>query len=397
MNYNRSEMPSLKDQRKILRGRVNGTGSEMTYEFGQHNPFFFTREMAEHIGLVGSFRGASAFLIGSGPSFKDIDTALLRRAGVWTMTINNSIKSFRSNANIHVDEPKRMSLSTFLDPAVMKFVPTEHFEAPLFDNRLVEDEKGEKVQMWQIALKASGLPMLVGECPNVIGYRRNEHFSADRFMTEDTLNWGNHQLVCICGAGERIDKGGCCPMCGEPGLQNECVRCKHHRSTCPTCGRRDAFGGRTVFLPALRVLYLLGFRKVYLLGVDFDMSETKKYHFDEERHQGAINCNNSTYAKLKEWLSLLRPKFEAARFRVYNCNLESKLDVFDKMPFVDAIKAATAHIGFPEEERTKGMYAGLGEKVGANARIDGLPFLDPRTHPLVAQPLTSPHVNPLKA
>ena len=73
MSNNRSELPSLKDQRKIVNGRVYRIGSELSFEFGQHNPFFFTRELAEHPGLVGSFSGSSAFLIGSGPSFKEIN------------------------------------------------------------------------------------------------------------------------------------------------------------------------------------------------------------------------------------------------------------------------------------------------------------------------------------
>lgn len=398
----RSTLKSMKDEGLINRGRgaprppaagerqsiSSFNGTELTYEWGQHCPFFFTREKAEHLGLIGSFRGASAFLIGSGPSFSEVNKELLRRAGVWTMTINNSIKSFRSNANICVDEPQRFSLSTFLDPTVMKFVPLEHMESPLFDNRMVEAEDGEKIQMWQLATKSKGEPMLLGDCPNVVGYRRNEHFSASQFLTEDTFNWGNHQNICVCGEGDRIPKGGSCENCGAPGIQGECQACGYHRSTCPKCGRTDCFGSRTVFLPALRVLYLLGFRKVYLVGVDFDMSPEKKYHFEEERHQGAINNNNSTYEKLKIWLSDLRPYFDAARFRVFNTNMNSKLEVFDKIPFSDAIKRATAHIGFPAEERTQGMYAGLIEKTGVTAQIQRIPLPDPRR--LVPQPMIVP-------
>jgi len=331
----------------------------VSWEFGQHNPFFFTREKAEYLGLIGSYRGSSAFLIAGGPSFKGIDKQKLRLPGVWTMTINNATTSFRGNANIIVDEPQRFNMSTFLDPAIQKFVPIDHFESKLWDNRLVQDFNGNPVQMWELS------DIVVGECPNVVGYRRNEKVAPWRFLYEDTINWGNHQDICLCGKGQRNNRG----------------------DPCPSCGRTGQFGGRSVMMSAFRVLFLLGFRTVYLLGVDFDMSPEKKYHFSEERHTGAINCNNSTYEKLQVWLAQLRPYFEAERFRVVNCNMQSKLDAFDKMPFEQALKEATEHIGDPIKERTMGMYADLAQKRG----IPQPPQRDPYT---TTPPTTPPTPTP---
>jgi hypothetical protein len=240
------------------------------------------------------------------------------------------------NAAIMVDEPQRFTMSLWLDPSIQKFIPVESFKKPIFDNRLVLDEAGKENQLWQLS------DLTPGDCPNVIGYQRNDRFNAETFLAEKTLNWGNHQNFCLCGHGARVNRW----------------------DSCPKCGRRDAFGGRTVMLPALKVLYLLGFRTVYLLGVDFEMSSEKKYSFDEERHQGAINCNNSTYSKMRQWFSQLRPYFEAAKFNVINTNLDSKLDAFDKLSFEAAIKDATEHIGIVERERTRGMYASVKDKVG---------------------------------
>src|SRR4051812_21934121 len=76
-------------------------------------PFFFTRDGAT-VHLTGQYRGASAFLVASGPSFQRIPKEELRRA--WTMTLNNASTSFRGQANCTVDDPSRFNLSMWLDP-----------------------------------------------------------------------------------------------------------------------------------------------------------------------------------------------------------------------------------------------------------------------------------------
>jgi hypothetical protein len=159
----------------------------------------------------------------------------------------------------------------------------------------------------------------VGECPNVIGYRRNEKFVAERWLFESHIGWGNH---------------------------------------------KDFGGGRSVMLPALRILFLLGFRKVYLLGCDMRMTEQYAYHFDEQRSKGAVNCNMSTYDRLKsEYLPSLKPYFEAEGFNVYNCNPDSELKVFPYLPFEDAIKDATKNLGNIPNERVWGMYSNNDENL----------------------------------
>ena len=173
------------------------------------------------------------------------------------MTLNNACASWRGQANCTVDEPSRFSLSMWLDPTVQKFVPMGHFEKPLWDNRLLREEPADAElpgagpsapdALWRQRWELAG--MKLGDCPNVIGYRRNEKFHAPRFLHEETVNWGNHK------------KYG---------------------------------GGRSVLLAALRILFLLGFRRVYLLGVDFEMTPERKYHFPEDRSAAAIQNNHST-------------------------------------------------------------------------------------------------------
>lgn len=273
----------------------------MESEFKQHIPFFFSREGSE-IDLVGTYKGRSAFLICNGPSFVKLDHKKLNLPGVMTFGINNGPKTFRPNFWSCVDDPVRFLKSIWLDPKITKFIPQSHFEKPIFDN-----EKWENMEM------------KVGECPNVVGYRRNEKFNAQRFLVENTLNWGNH---------------------------------------------KQWGGGRSVMLPSLRILHLLGFRKIYLLGCDMKMSQSYTYHFDEQRNKGAVNCNNSTYDRLKnEYLPALKPIFDQEGFQIFNCNPESELKVFPFISFDEAIKEATKDLGDIENERVWGMYSSPEEKM----------------------------------
>jgi hypothetical protein len=123
-------------------------------------------------------------------------------------------------------------------------------------------------------------------------------------------------------------------------------------------------GGRSVLLASLRILYSLGFRFVYLLGVDFEMSETKRYHFEEQRSAGAIKGNMETYTKLQAWFEELQPHFLKARFIVRNCNPNSKLTAFPHLRYEEALAESGLRRGDPTRERTVGMYLPLDEKSG---------------------------------
>ncbi len=153
----------------------------------------------------------------------------------------------------------------------------------------------------------------VRDCPSIIYYDRNEHFQPEQFLWEDTFNWGNH---------------------------------KRHG------------GGRSVMLPAIRLLFYLGIRRVFLLGADFNMDRQSKYHFPQERARGSINGNNWTYQKLNKWFKELRPLFERENFEVLNCNPKSRLEAFKSVSFEDAVEQVMREWGHIDvgNERTAGLY-----------------------------------------
>lgn len=281
------------DWATIRHNRERDEGFEIG-KYIQTPPILFTRD-AHNVWLGDIYKGSSAFLILGGPSFAKVNKDLLNKAGVLTMGVNNSVKSFRPNLWVSVDDPTHFIKSIWLDPKIMKFVPICHSEKPIFDN-----------ERWMM------MDRKVGDCPNVLFYRRNENFNPDRFLWENTLNWGNHS------------KYG---------------------------------GGRSVFLPAIRILFYLGVRKIYLLGCDLKMDTQYTYHFDQKREAGSVKGNNSTYEKLKNWFALLKPKFESEGLKIYNCNFDSELKVFEFKKLEDAVREST--IEFPrslEQERTNGLY-----------------------------------------
>lgn len=291
-----AQAKDMNDAKAAEHGRSRHEG----YKHFQHNrlqpaPLFFTKD-SHPLPILDIYQGRSAFLIASGPSFKLIDQSRLRQPGIITMGLNNSAKTFRPNMWTSVDSPTNWIRSIWLDPAIQKFVPLSHVNKKLFDSN-----------NWKMTNQT------VGDCPNVIYFKRNEHFQARQFLTEDCFNWGNS---------------------GKNG------------------------GGRSVMLLAIRILYVLGFRKVYLLGCDFNMSPDAKYHFDQDRHRGSIKGNQSTYQKLNEWFKELRPLFEKEDYHVFNCNPESNLKAFKFISFEEAHDEALSHLDHIDvaNERTRGLY-----------------------------------------
>jgi len=296
------------DAERFFNHRNRDYGYLFGHEFYQVMPLLFNQDGNPDYAAVGNYRGATAFLIGGGPSFAEIDTSKLSRC--YTMTMNNSVKNFRSDSWISVDDPSRFIASCWLDPKITKYVPFGCSDKPLWDSRVINGK-----QVW------GPLNKKVGDCPNVYYYRRNGKFHANRFLWESTINWGNTKK----------------------------------------------FGGnRSVMLPALRILWILGFRKIYLLGVDLDMKPEARYHFDDGRTKEGVGGNRSTYKKMQdEYFPKLQTEFKKFGLEVYQCNPNSNLKVFDHVSFDDAVADATFDLGDPSLERTQGMYRTYGEKVHA--------------------------------
>lgn len=283
-------------------------GDKVKIHFGaQPAKALFLDRSGNPAELGGIYNGASAFLIASGPSFNKVNKNWLR--WVWTMGINNSPKAmmpyFRPNAWTCVDGADKFLHTIWRDPKVLKIAPAGHARKPLWDSD-----------------KCAGAGVKVKDCPNVVYYERNSVFNASTFLSENTFNWGN---------GEK------------------------------TTDQNGVKGKRSVLLVALKSLFVLGFRRVYLLGVDFNMSPEAKYSFQQDRNSGSIKGNNATYQQLKWRFEQLKPHFDSAGFQVYNCNPDSALEVFPKISIEEAMEQALGFTDWPryingDMENTSGLY-----------------------------------------
>ena len=243
----------------------------------------------DSVSLAGFYRGRSAFLILSGPSLNKVDLSRLGRRGIVTMGVNNSWAVHRPTLWTCVDDPGRFIDTGWKDPGILKIVPTS-----MWPKRLrVQDKDG--------AMRPSAFR--VHQMPGVLFFRRADHFDHERFLTGDSVPWGND--------GKTADSLG-------------------------------IVGKRSVMLVALRLLHHLGFATVYLLGCDFKMAPDRRYAFAERRAPNAIRHNNALYDALARRFEALRPHFERHKFRVVNCSPGSELRAFETMDFEKAVAAAGA-------------------------------------------------------
>jgi len=258
-------------------------------------PSFLTG-IRKRVDLSGLYNGSYAFLICGGPSVLKLDLSLLKRPGILTMSVNNSVKTFRPNLWTHVDSPDHFIKSIFTDSTIMKFCPE-----PLYNKYVWDSDKWD----WtNLQLK---------NCPNTFFYERNASFNEHTFLEETRFNWGNSDVL---------------------------------------------GGGRSVMLVAIKILYVLGVRRVYLLGADFNMTSENTYHFEQSRTRESVSGNSCTYRKLNERFLKLRPIFEGKNFYIFNCNPNSLLQAFPYKSYETAIEESVSRLGVSDltKERTEGLY-----------------------------------------
>lgn len=252
--------------------------------------------------LEGIYRDACAFLICGGPSLARHDLSQLTRRGMLTCAVNNAAVVHRPNLWISVDNPKRFCDAIWYDPGILKFVPIENL-----DRRFcVRAANGRLVRAKE----------RLRDLPGLFGFERNHCFDAEKWLFQDTFNCGNSSSL--------VDATGYC-------------------------------GGRSVMLVAIKLLFYLGIRRLFLLGCDFQMqTNAPNYAFDQQRTDASIHHNNRQFLKLNARLNALKPHFERENYHIFNCTPNSGLKVFPYVAFDAAIDAVTSPI--PRQINTSGMY-----------------------------------------
>jgi len=254
---------------------------------------FFNYEN-QRLSIEATYKNQTCFLVLSGPSLNKINLDKLRQPGITTFGVNNSPKVFRPHLWTSGDNVKNFMISIYKDPKITKFITYAKRNSKLFDNTTWKESH-----------------LMVKDCPNVTYYNLNDKFDPETYLRGNTVSWGRSR-----------GDGGC----------------------------------RSVMLAAVRIIYSLGFRKVFIIGADFKMSPEAKYAFDQDRTSGSMKNNNNAYKKLNERFDLLRPYFEKAGFYVFNSTPDSGLKSFDYVPFESAVKIALKDFPDTPSERSEGMY-----------------------------------------
>jgi|15BtaG_2_1085339.scaffolds.fasta_scaffold00099_4 hypothetical protein len=240
-----------------------------------------------------------AFLVCGGPSANNMDLKSLNNRGIFSLAVNNVAghSEFKPSAFVCSDPPEKFHLGIWKDPSIMKFVP----HPKLRKGRSVLVERRGAGDFRKIKLSAR-------DCPNTWSFLRRAWFTPDDSFFTEGASWGN------------LDAG--VKRTGLP------------KTAC-------------TMLLGIRLLYEFGVRKIYLLGVDFDM--TPGYSFPQHRDDGSIKSNNNQFRIVNEWLTKMETDgvFDRAGLQIFNCNLSSKLEAFTKIGFGSAM--ADILCDFPAE------------------------------------------------
>jgi hypothetical protein len=173
--------------------------------------------------------------------------------------------------------------------------------------------------------------------PNIWGFsRRSWMYPDDTFFTTDNAAWGNLED----GVQRTKDEG-------NPQPKTVCT-----------------------MLIAIRLLYYMGARRIFLLGADFWMAPTYGYGFAQGRSDNASASNNRQFGIVNNWLCQMQEAGTFKRFglEIYNCFERSCLRAFPFVPFEDAI--TTACEGIEQAPDLKGWYEKKCKKCKAESAMD---------------------------
>lgn len=295
--------------------------------------------------LRDTLAGGPAFLVCGGPSAKTLPLERLAERGPWSLAVNNAagFGALSPNAFVCSDPPSKFCDGIWMDPNVMKFIPTPkmnkkrgRLRRKLSESHMVPCGKkcakgghdkcgGTKLwEEWFEPLMIDGKRMSARHAPNVWVFERRSWMSPDdSFFLEQSAAWGNN----------------------DAGVE----RTGEEKTVC-------------TMLIGMRILYYLGARTIYLVGIDFQMNPsaglTDNYSFGEDRTPKNCQDNNGQFVVVNDWLCRMADGgvFERFGVEIFNCNPNSGLRAFPHVPFDVAIMHSKENL--PQEPfDLKGWYA----------------------------------------
>lgn len=256
----------------------------------------------QSVSLKGIYTGASIVYVGSGPSLTQLDLSLLKERHVTTFAVNNVAANLvKPNIWMCSDNPQSFHPVIWRDPTILKIVAAAN--ARKYIREVDGDGKTKTISdSWAI------------ECPNTLCVNVVSKFNSSTFFDEPTACWG-------CEKGEKDDIG--------------------------------LSGGRSTMLAAFKVLTWLGFKRIYLIGCDFNMQHGNAYAFEQDKARPGCKTNNEMFIGLEKRLKSLQSGFNKYGVKIVNCTPGGNLNIFSRMEFKKAIDL----IKYPHKSvETKGWY-----------------------------------------
>jgi len=221
---------------------------------------------------------APGFLVCGGPSINKLPFQKLGERGIVSMAINNAGGHVPVTSWVFSDPQEKFHHGLFLDPKMMTFAPVPK----LTKNYRIKE--GEQFRWSNDKVK---------DCPNTFGFVRKTWLYPENFLKTDYAMWGY--------GGKQPDPK---PF--------ECL---------------------CTMLLGIRLMCYLGCPRIYLLGVDFLRTLEAQYSFAQK-----ANPSSTRYEHENAMLMSIKPFIEEMGIKIYNCNPESKCDVFEYVPFDNAFE-----------------------------------------------------------
>lgn len=263
----------------------------------------FQRPDGSGIDVAGLYQGASCVLVLGGPSLLSLDLQLLGQRGVVVAAYNNQPAALppplRPHIWLHTDSTWKFHDALWRDPAILKFAPVRLWRQRT--RRRVAGVWGDGPEAWRHA--------------GVIGFERNTTFRPEAWLTEPTINRGNDLAASRRGPWPHVIN--------------------------------------TLFA-ALRLLIVLGFRRIVLVGADFSMSHGQPYAHGQRKSRGAVSACNGAFASMNRMLAALAPGIAAAGIRIENATPGGALNAFPRVDYRDAVGQIAGE--FPERIDAEGWY-----------------------------------------
>jgi len=211
----------------------------------------------------------------------------LRERGVLCLSVNNTAGWVPSTAFVCNDPCDKFSGGIFLDPKIIKFLPSPRAR------------RGSRLRLKGTDGVFRWLEKTSKEMPSTFFFSRDFEFSPETFLASATVN---------CGCNDR--------------------------------GRNITGWAKNIFTPnmAFKLLYYLGVKEVFCLGLDFQMQHGQPYAYLQKKHSGAVLSNNEKYVLADKMFCALQPVFMDAGFHVFNVNETSGCTAFPYVPFSEALE-----------------------------------------------------------